>query len=90
VTTTLGRSQFFTVAIATVLACISGWGYLHGIDLLAYLGALGGMAMFMVNGAHGGNIFGGLVFIIVNAVVYYYLTKIALHVWRKIRTTRVP
>ena len=82
--------QIFAAAIAVILACTSGWGYLRGIDFLAYIGAPGGMAMFLVNGAHGGNVFGALVFILANATIYYYLAKLTLYIWQKARTKDIP
>jgi len=52
------------------------------------VGIVGGMAMIFITGPHGGgtheqNVAGGIVFVIVNTVVFYFLIKLSLRLFRR-------
>jgi hypothetical protein len=66
---------------ALAMSLLSGWGGLHFIGPLFFLGFPGGVAMyFVIGGAHGPSshiqgILGGFTFVIVNTVFFYYVFR---------------
>jgi hypothetical protein len=67
--------RYLTIGVALAFSLLSGWGVLHVVPVLEYMGFVGVMAMVMVTGPHGGGAIGGVVFIIVNTVTYYLLIR---------------
>jgi hypothetical protein len=56
--------------------CMSVWGMQHGLYWLSWAGFPGGLVMIFVAGPHGDtNAFGDVVFVLVNAVVYFLLFR---------------
>ncbi len=70
-------SCFFAVA----LTLAAGWAGLKGTSLtLFYVGIVGAIPMILIEGVHGGgthveNIIGGVVFVFVNVMFYYFVLK---------------
>ena len=69
------RSKIVAAAIALVITCLSGWGVIHLVPFLEYVGFVGVMAMVMITGPHGGGVIGGFIFVMVNTVTYYFILR---------------
>jgi hypothetical protein len=70
-------SSFFAV----LLTLATGWAALeHTSIVLFYIGIIGAIPMILIEGVHGGgthteNLVGGVVFVVVNVVFYYFVFK---------------
>jgi len=68
-------SSFFAV----VLTLAAGWAGLKGISFALFcLGIVGAIPMILIEGVHGGgthieNVVGGVVFVVVNVLFYYFV-----------------
>ena len=72
------RLKFWSSFFALLLTLFAGWSGLKGISFSLFcLGIVGAIPMILIEGVHGGgshaeNIFGGVVFVIVNVLFYYF------------------
>jgi hypothetical protein len=83
--------------LALALTSIAGWAGLKGFSFALFcLGIVGAIPMILIEGVHGGgthaeNIFGGVVFVLVNFIFYYFVLRWTLgRVFRIRRVRRVP
>jgi len=83
------RATLFTGALALACISLSGLKFYSAFGLCLFMvGIVGGMAMIFITGPHGGgtheqNVAGGIVFVIVNTVVFYFLIKLSLRLFRR-------
>ena len=67
--------------LAVMLTLASGWAALKDTSIvLVYIGIVGAIPMLLIEGVHGGgthaeNMIGGLVFVLVNVMFYYFVFK---------------
>ncbi len=90
----LNRRLIVPFILSLGLALLCGWGTIHFIDNLFYLGIVGGMAFVLVNGVHGGNeaqkIIGGFFYISVNTLVFCWLLNLGATAIRRRFSQKTP
>jgi hypothetical protein len=89
------KSKFWASILALLVTLVAGWSGLKAICLpLFYLGIVGAIPMILIEGVHGGGtraqiIIGGVVFVSVNVIFYYFVLHwILARVFRMRREAR--
>jgi len=83
-----------SLLLAIVLTVVAGWAALKGINPLFYLGTVGLIPTLLIEGVHGGgthtqNVSGGVAFVVVNVLFYYFALRWVLaHIFRMRPVTR--
>jgi len=73
------KSKFWASILALLVTLVAGWSYLKGISVALFcLGIVGMIPTALIEGVHGGgtraeNIIGGIVFVSVNVMFYYFV-----------------
>jgi hypothetical protein len=73
------KLKFWSFVLALLVMLVAGWSGLKAICLpLFYLGFVGAIPMMLIEGVHGGgtraeDIIGGVVFVSVNVIFYYFV-----------------
>jgi hypothetical protein len=71
--------KLWSSLFAVVLTLAAGWaGLRHTSIVLFYMGIIGAIPMILIEGVHGGgthneNVVGGVVFVVVNILFYYFV-----------------
>jgi len=67
--------------LAVLLTLVAGWSGLKGFSFALFcLGIVGAIPMILIEGIHGGgthveNMIGGLIFVVVNVLFYYFVLQ---------------
>ena len=82
--------NLWSAFLAVMLTLAAGWAGLKGTSfLLACIGIVGAIPMLLIEGVHGGthveNMIGGVVFVLVNVMFYYFVLR-----WVLARIFRMP
>ena len=87
--------KYWASFLSLSLTLIAGWSGLKGISFALFcLGIVGAIPMILIEGVHGGgthveNIIGGVVFVVVNILFYYFVLQWMLtRIFRKLQETR--
>jgi hypothetical protein len=83
--------KIMIVALAISCFCLSGfyWDHFSGtVGLVLFMiGVVGGMCMILLTGVHGDfNAAGGVVYVLINTMVFYGLIRLARWVRNRART----
>ena len=72
--------KVWSFLLAIALTIVAGWAALKDINPLFYLGTVGLIPTLLIEGVHGGgthtqNLSGGIAFVVVNVLFYYFVLQ---------------
>jgi hypothetical protein len=73
--------KLWSSLLALLLTLVAGWSGLKGFSFALFcLGIVGAIPMILIEGVHGGgthleNMIGGVVFVVVNIMFYYFVLQ---------------